>query len=157
MRLKGPREYSTAHTKQSMPKRVDWAGNRKRWDKSGRFIKVVVTLPSGNHSVSLTMRRDNSTTYLYREVWRLLNDSGADINGEMILITQEARKIVPRYFFNNYLTDEEKEKFTTCVPREECELAIALDIVLTAVVQKRNGILPWYMVDFYKEHGRDVN
>lgn len=140
-----------------MPKRVDWAGNRKRWDKSGRFIKVVVTLPSGNHSVSLTMRRDNSTSHLYNVIWKLLKDSGADIKGEMILITQGAQKILPHHFFDKYLTDEEKEKFTTCVPWEDGGLVIALDIALTACVQEGHRCLPWYMVDYYKEQGRDVN
>ena len=103
------------------------------------------------------MRRDNSTTYLYRQVKRLLHDSGADINREMILITQGAQKILPHHFFDKYLTDEEKEKFTTCVPWEDGELVIALDIALTACVQEGDRLLPWYMVDFYKEHRRDLN
>ena len=99
---------------------------------------------SGEHAVSLRMRRDNSTCHLYKEVYRRLEACGTNFDrNDLSLATQDAQLILPCQWVDTYLTAEEKCQFFTNVPRMECGFAIALDINVTAIKHRRQVRRPW--------------
>ena len=104
---------------------------------------------SGDIAVTIVLRKHNSTTFVYCQVYPLLQARGLQVaNTDLILVTQSGDRVLPHVILGKYMTDAEHDEFLERGYQLGGRDGIALNMRFTAVTQApRSPILPWYLVD----------